>query len=1088
LKRLAASLSVLGFLLLGGTCTIQAQNALAVNPGAVFLYALTGGGPAQQSFTLTSSPVATVPFSASASSNAPWLTFAPSSGSSPATIVATGNPSGLASGVYSSFIGFSSPNASPIGELAVLTVNDSIGLSSSPANLIFSYTAGSPSSPAAQTLTISSTIALSGFTAAPVNAPWMLLGQSGSTVTVIVNPNSLTPGQTYVGGVRITPSNGQSALVVPVVLFYFTTPQLSASPTALTFNYQIGATNNNVQKTIAVSPSGATFTATANVTAGSQQWLSVSPTSGMGTSTVTVLPAGLPAGTYQGSINLSASGSNPISVPVTLNVSASPLLDLSAGTLSFTYQVGSPNPAPQTITPSSTTPGMSYTVAATSQGNWLSVNVNNAVTPSPVTVTANPAGLAAGTYTGSLSFNAVGAGNNPQTVNVTLTVTNNPTLTATPSTLVFNYEIGQSQPAVQTVSLSSVGPALSFTITGNGAANGINWLLLGQPTTSTTPASFTVAVSPTGLTPGVYNGTISLSAPGAAAPLNIPVTLNVSNTALLNLPTSLSFSTAPIQLGQPGPTQTVTVTSTGEALSYTVTASTSTPPGSNWLAVGAVSNAASNSTPSTFVVVANPPNLGPGVYQGSLLVHPANGNPDTTIPVTLTIVSGNLSVSPASLSFTQVAGGSAPVAQTINVTGTGGPLTFAAFATLTSAGNWLSVSPTAGVTPATLSVSVNGAGLQPGTYNGVINITSAAAGNSPQTVAVSLTIGQPQTLALTPGTLTFSSQAGAGAPQGQTVGVTVSNGTLPFTTIATTNTGGNWLSVTPSSGTATQTATNLTISVNPAGLTAGTYTGNVSVAAQGAGNSPQTVNVTYTVTAIPTPVPGRVQNAGDSTIGPIAPGEILSIFGTNLGPATPATTTVSSNGFFATTLSDTQVFFDNIPAAMWYASATQINAIVPYEIAGRASTLMQVVYKGTPSASVNLQVASTAPGIFVSQNGQAAVINQNGSINGPSSPAQKNTAIVIYATGEGATTPAGVTGFVIPADPNQLKHPIAPVSVTIGGQPATVQYAGSAPGLVSGAFQVNVVVPDGAPSGNAVEVVLTVGSNSSQGRATIAIQ
>ena len=84
---------------------------------------------------------------------------------------------------------------------------------------------------------------------------------------------------------------------------------------------------------------------------------------------------------------------------------------------------------------------------------------------------------------------------------------------------------------------------------------------------------------------------------------------------------------------------------------------------------------------------------------------------------------------------------------------------------------------------------------------------------------------------------------------------------------------------------------------------------------------------------------------------------------------------------------------------------------------------------------------------------------------------------------------AGVTGKIISAtDPTQWKKPIGTVTVTIAGQPAVVNYAGSAPGWVSGTFQVNVVVPDTAPSGNAVPVVLTVGNVSNQGIAIVAIQ
>jgi uncharacterized protein (TIGR03437 family) len=532
------------------------------------------------------------------------------------------------------------------------------------------------------------------------------------------------------------------------------------------------------------------------------------------------------------------------------------------------------------------------------------------------------------------------------------------------------------------------------------------------------------------------------------------------------------------------------VTSTGEPVTYTVVASTTTPAGFNWLVVGSPNGPASSTVPSSFIVAANPTGLPAGIYQASLLVHPSNGNPDVTIPVTYTVTAGNLTVSPATLNFTQTSGGAAPAAQSINITTTGVPLTFSILTNVSTSANWLSVNPTSGTTPGMVSVGVNAGTLAPGTYTGTVTITSPTAANSPQTVTVNLTVGQPQNIAVSPTSLNFGNQFGSAAPATQTIAVTASNGSLPFTAAATTTNGpAGWLSVSPTSGTATQTATNLTVSVNPQGVSAGTYTGTITITGQGASNAPQTVNVTYTVTAIPTPVPTRVQNAGDGTFGPVAPGEIISIFGTNLGPTTGVTTTVSPAGFFATTLSETQVLFDNIPAAMWFTSATQINAIVPYEIAGRATTTMQVVYRGTPSASLNLQVAAAAPGFFlVPGSTQAAAANQNGTINGLQGVAPKNTSIVLYATGEGPTTPAGVTGRVIPLDINQVKHPVAPVTVTIGGVPAEVQYVGSAPGFVSGALQVNVLIPANAPSGGAVPIVIRVGNISNQGLTTIAVQ
>jgi uncharacterized protein (TIGR03437 family) len=1056
---------------------VQAQNTLSINGQAVFLYAFTGGPAVQQTLAVASTPAAAVPFT-TAFSNASWLTVTPTTATTPVTLTLTANPSGLNAGVYSTFVVFNFSGGSAFVTVVLTVNNANTPLAATPVNLAFGYQPGNPLPPA-QALNVTAPAGVL-FSASSPGSPWLLLGQTGASITVQVNPSAVSPGQTYVGGITLTPSNGQSPLWVPVIFSYFPAAQLSAAPGSLTFNYQIGATNNVVQKTISVTPSNATVSATATVAGGTSQWLAVSPTSGVGPFAVSVLPTGLPAGTYQGSIAISASGTNSVTVPVTLNVSAQPLLDLSTTSLSYTYQVGGSIPPNQNVTPTSTTPGLPYTVAASSQGNWLNVNVANAVTPSPVSVSVTPVGLPAGTYTGTISFNAVGAANNPQTVTVTLTVTNNPSFTATPNPIVFNYQVGQALPAAQTVSVASGGTPLGFTISSTGTANNVNWLLTGTASGTTTPATFTVGVNPTGLPPGVYSGSVSLTSTGGTAQLTIPVTLNVSNVALLNLPTSISFTSVVItQPGQSGPSQTITVTSTGEAVTYSVTASTTTPANTNWLVVGATSGPASSATPSSFIVAVNPLGLAPGTYQGSLLVHSTNGNPDVTIPVTLTITSGNLTVSPATLNFTQAAGGLAPAAQMVNVGSSGVALSFSALTTVTTTTNWLSVAPASGTTPGTIAVSVNGASLQPGTYAGTINIASATAGNSPQTVTVNLTVGQAQNLSVTPTSLTFSSQSGAPAPASQTIGVTASTGTLSFTAAAsTTGSGGTWLSVTPTTGNAAQTATNLTVSVNPQGLNAGTYTGTVVVTGQGASNGPQTVNVTYTIAAIPTPAITKIQNAASSVIGPVAPGEIVSIFGSNLGPSTPANAIITG-GFYATTVSDTQVLFDNIPAPLWYVSATQINAIVPYEITGRASTAMQVLYKNTPSATLNLQVTATSPGVF-------GTYNADGSINGAAQPAQRGMAIVLVATGEGVTNPQGVTGQIIPADVNQVKRPIAPVSLTIGGVAVQPFYYGSIPGAVSGAFQVNAFVPDNAPSGGAVPVVLTIGSASTT--TTIVVQ
>jgi uncharacterized protein (TIGR03437 family) len=149
---------------------------------------------------------------------------------------------------------------------------------------------------------------------------------------------------------------------------------------------------------------------------------------------------------------------------------------------------------------------------------------------------------------------------------------------------------------------------------------------------------------------------------------------------------------------------------------------------------------------------------------------------------------------------------------------------------------------------------------------------------------------------------------------------------------------------------------------------------------------------------------------------------------------------------------------------------------------------MLVTDSGNFSQSVTLPVASAAPAFFTlnqSGNGQVAMINQDGSINRPGHPAPKGSVVTVYGTGEGITAPASSDGQV---NSSVYPKPVLPASVTVGGQRAVLAYLGAAPGFVAGVLQVNVTVPANAPSGNAVPIVLTIGTNSSPAAATMAVQ
>jgi uncharacterized protein (TIGR03437 family) len=211
-----------------------------------------------------------------------------------------------------------------------------------------------------------------------------------------------------------------------------------------------------------------------------------------------------------------------------------------------------------------------------------------------------------------------------------------------------------------------------------------------------------------------------------------------------------------------------------------------------------------------------------------------------------------------------------------------------------------------------------------------------------------------------------------------------------------------------------------------------------------------------------TPVASSVSvvNAASGVGGVIAPGEIVAIYGTGgLGPSTPVGAQPGSNGYFGAQLAGTTVSFAGTNAPVLYTSATQVSAIVPYSMPIGGAADVTVTYQGQAFTESAVPIAGSAPGIFTSNSsgtGQALAVNQNGSINSPTSPAPVGSIITLYVTGEGQTTPSGVDGKPASAP---LPKPILPVSVTLAGQNAPVMYAGGAPGQVAGIMQVNAQIP-----------------------------
>jgi uncharacterized protein (TIGR03437 family) len=240
--------------------------------------------------------------------------------------------------------------------------------------------------------------------------------------------------------------------------------------------------------------------------------------------------------------------------------------------------------------------------------------------------------------------------------------------------------------------------------------------------------------------------------------------------------------------------------------------------------------------------------------------------------------------------------------------------------------------------------------------------------------------------------------------------------------------------------------------------------------------------------AAPTLTPASVVNGASFASGPVAPGEIVTLFGTAIGPPTPAYLTLTNPRLVSNSLAGVEVYFNGVPAPMLYASARQVNVVVPYSVAGQSTTTMQLEYLGALSAPVTLQVTATSPGVFSiagSGQGPGAILNSDGSVNSAARPAARGGWVSIFATGAGVTTANSVDGFVTSAPP---PVPIGNVAVTIGGLPCLVNYAGPAPGLVSGVLQINAQVPAGVTPGVAMPVQISVGSVSSLPVVTVAVE
>ena len=247
-----------------------------------------------------------------------------------------------------------------------------------------------------------------------------------------------------------------------------------------------------------------------------------------------------------------------------------------------------------------------------------------------------------------------------------------------------------------------------------------------------------------------------------------------------------------------------------------------------------------------------------------------------------------------------------------------------------------------------------------------------------------------------------------------------------------------------------------------------------------------------TTTTPPSLRVSNLVNAASYRGGPVAPGEIVTVYDSTYGPASLVLGQPDSTGKFPTNVGGVQVLFDGVPAPLLYASANSgVGAIVPFEVAGKQQTVVEYQYNPGSGAVVSntatLPVAAAAPAIFAlneSGSGPGAILNLDYTVNSASNPVAAGGYIQVFGTGGGAIVGGATDGAPAPGIANLVTQP---VTATIGGVAAKVVYAGTAPGLVNGAMQVDLQIPAGLTPGPQ-PVVITVGTAVSQSGITVAVQ
>jgi len=841
------------------------KPTLGASPTSLSFSGQAGGpNPAQKSFSLSASSSAAISWTSNKTSSR--VDYSPTSGTTPNTINVTPNIVGLVTGTYNDTITITAANAanSPLKIPITITLSQAPEISVLPATLEFNAVQGG-ADPAPDTVAVTNSGGgVLDFTAS-TDQPWLSAlpgaGTAPQNIQVSAAVGVLT-ANTYTGHVII--SSGAAANSPETVTVTF---NVQANPAVLDVSpltFAFSATEGDIigspaSAALNINNTGGgvlNFTIV-GVDAG---WLQLSSAAGTAPAAidVSVGPFGLAAGTYIDTIQVTAAGAvgSPASVVITLTVAAGPpAIALTPATFTFNAVEGGVNPSDQVLNITNTGGSQALDWTASSSMSWLAIDPASGTAPSAPLVKVDITGLASGAYEDTIVVTAGSATNSPQKAVVTLTIVPLPPhITVTPDALVFTATLGDADPPAQDLDVSNTGGGvLNWTVSASAS-----WIIPGA-SGGTAPSTLGVAVSQSGLAPGIHDGQVEIAGAGAdntPVIVSVRLVLNDQPPALEVTPTVLNFTG---QEGAPNPAaQNFTIANAGGG-SLVWSLSTA----ATWIS-GVPSTGINDEIVAVSVDVTG---LSSGIYTDSILVDAgaAIGTPQYVV-VNLDVAPPpppSIVLSPSSFVFTGLFGSGNPASQTMTIANGGGrQLDW----TLVKSQPWLSVTPGAGTAPSDVELLVDISGLGVGTYYDTVVVSSDSADNSPQLATVRLdVVDNPPVLVVEPTTLNFEVVQGDPDPPAKSFDITNGGaGSLSWTAAKKSA----WLSLSALAGTAPST---VDAQVTVGGLIPGTYRDTVVVLSSEAINSPRTVIVTLVVKSVAKPA---IVLQPDSLLIVVAPGEI----------------------------------------------------------------------------------------------------------------------------------------------------------------------------------------------------------------------